>query len=150
MAAMPLFLEPIFCTMTRSPSYYSDRDYKDNISNNDETKNDKNSNCHDSSNNTNTSNYFVKDDEDKEDETISYLHNTRVVDDKTQKDFNAMISLMIISFSLGFRFLFMAMPFVFYAAGPISLVIAATVMIFFLIFIDHPYSLLGRLSMTIS
>ena len=67
-------------------------------------------------------------------------------DDKALKDFNAMISLMLVSFSLGFRFLFMAMPFIFYSAGPIALVITATIMFCFLVCIDHPYSLLGCIS----
>jgi uncharacterized membrane protein len=41
------------------------------------------------------------------------------------------------SFSLGFRFLFVAIPFAFYSAGPIALMIATAVILLFLIVIDH-------------
>ena len=72
------------------------------------------------------------------------------MDEEVQEDFNAMISLMLISFSLGFRFLFMAIPFIFYAAGAIPLVATTAVMICFLVFIDHPYNLLRWLSTSTS
>ncbi len=108
--------------------------YSNNATNTTNTHNNNDNN----NNNNNNSNY----------RNHNHDNNRGAVDDKTQEDFNAMISLMLISFSLGFRFLFMAMPFVFYAAGPISLVITATVMICFLVFIDHPHSLLGCLSVT--
>lgn len=41
------------------------------------------------------------------------------------------------SFSLGFRFLFVSIPFAFYAAGPIALIIASGVILVFLFDIDH-------------
>ena len=41
------------------------------------------------------------------------------------------------SFSLGFRFLFVAIPFAFYSAGPIALMIVSAVILLFLIEIDH-------------
>ena len=44
---------------------------------------------------------------------------------------------MLSSFSLGFRFLFVAIPFGFYSAGPLALIIATAVILIFLINIDH-------------
>jgi Protein of unknown function, DUF599 len=41
------------------------------------------------------------------------------------------------SFSLGFRFLFVSIPFAFYAAGPVALIIASGVILIFLFDIDH-------------
>ena len=64
----------------------------------------------------------------------------------SEKNFNSTISLMLVSFSLGFRFLFMAMPFVFYVTGPTALIITSIVILFFMIFIDHPYTFLGEFS----
>lgn len=44
---------------------------------------------------------------------------------------------MLSSFSLGFRFLFVAIPFGFYSAGPLALIIASAVILIFLFNIDH-------------
>ena len=41
------------------------------------------------------------------------------------------------SFNLGFRFLFVAISFAFYSAGPIALMIVSAVILLFLIEIDH-------------
>ena len=54
------------------------------------------------------------------------------------------------SFSLGFRFLFVAIPFAFYSAGPVALMIVSAVILLFLIEIDHversTYNMLSGLS----
>ena len=44
---------------------------------------------------------------------------------------------MLSSFSLGFRLLFVSIPFAFYAAGPIALIISSGIILIFLINIDH-------------
>ena len=53
------------------------------------------------------------------------------------------------SFSLGFPFLFVAIPFAFYSAGPIALMVVSAVILLFLIEIDHversTYNLLSGL-----
>ena len=57
---------------------------------------------------------------------------------------------MLSSFSLGFRLLFVSIPFAFYSAGPIALIIASSVILIFLYNIDHveksTYSFMGGLS----
>lgn len=54
------------------------------------------------------------------------------------------------SFNLGFRFLFVAIPFAFYSAGPLALIIATVVILVFLFDIDHieksTYSFMSGLS----
>ena len=54
------------------------------------------------------------------------------------------------SFSLDFRFLFVAIPFAFYSAGPVALMIVSAVILLFLIEIDHversTYNMLSGLS----
>lgn len=44
---------------------------------------------------------------------------------------------MLSAFSLGFRFLFVTIPFAFYSAGPIPLIVATFVILLFLYHIDH-------------
>ena len=48
-----------------------------------------------------------------------------------------MLTNMLWNFSLGFRYIFCAIPFQFYAAGPIALLIATGVMLMFLYHADH-------------
>jgi hypothetical protein len=47
------------------------------------------------------------------------------------------ISSMQISFSMGFRFLFVMIPFIFFIAGPLPFILAAVVIFAFLIKIDY-------------
>lgn len=47
------------------------------------------------------------------------------------------ISSMQISFSMGFRFLFVMIPFIFFVAGPLPFILAAVVIFAFLIKIDY-------------
>jgi uncharacterized membrane protein len=44
---------------------------------------------------------------------------------------------MLSCFNLGFRFLFVSIPFAFYSAGPLALIISTAVMLVFLFDIDH-------------
>ena len=53
------------------------------------------------------------------------------------KESNRMISVMIVSFNLGFRFLYVSIAFIFYSAGPIALLIATGFMLVYLYLIDH-------------
>jgi hypothetical protein len=53
--------------------------------------------------------------------------------------------LMFVIFSLGFRFMFVAIPFAFYIIGPIALLIATAVILSFSYlhdfnFPEHPYN----------
>ena len=50
---------------------------------------------------------------------------------------NELCVSMSTCFSLGFRFLFVSIPFAFYSAGPIALIVASAVMLIFLFEIDH-------------
>ena len=52
-------------------------------------------------------------------------------------DLNELSVSMSSSFSLGFRFLFVSIPFAFYSAGPIALIISSSVILLFLFDIDH-------------
>jgi Protein of unknown function, DUF599 len=65
------------------------------------------------------------------------------LEDILTKDKN-MIGSMLWSFHFGFRFLYLTIPFAFYSAGPIALVICTFVIIWFLHLIDNvdPYQLL--------
>jgi hypothetical protein len=49
----------------------------------------------------------------------------------------ALIKLVLWSFSLGFRFMFVSIPFAFYAAGPEALLIATGLILLFLYQVDH-------------
>jgi uncharacterized membrane protein len=55
----------------------------------------------------------------------------------TVAESRAMIKLMMISFSLGFRFLFVSIPYWFYAAGPVALIISTICVLGFLYNLDH-------------
>ena len=48
-----------------------------------------------------------------------------------------MLECMLWGSSLGFRFIFAAIPFQFYAAGPVALLLATAVILGFLIHLDH-------------
>jgi hypothetical protein len=48
-----------------------------------------------------------------------------------------MLSSMLWNFSLGFRFIFSAIPFQFYVAGPIALLVTTAAMLIFLFRLDH-------------
>ena len=50
---------------------------------------------------------------------------------------------MFMSFSFGFRFLFFAVPFMFFVSGPIALVVATGVMLVFLFLWDRPRLVFG-------
>jgi uncharacterized membrane protein len=67
---------------------------------------------------------------------------------------NELSESMASSFSLGFRFLFMAIPFAFYSAGPIALMIVSAVILLFLIEKNHversTYNLLSGFSRKIT
>jgi uncharacterized membrane protein len=54
-----------------------------------------------------------------------------------------MIKTMILSFSLGFRCIFVAIPFMFYSIGPEALIISTGIMLIFIYFWDH-----GRIKST--
>ena len=49
----------------------------------------------------------------------------------------ALIKLVLWSFSLGFRFMFVSIPFAFYAAGPEALLISTGLILLFLYQVDH-------------
>lgn len=70
--------------------------------------------------------------------------------DEILNELKLMSVSMLSSFSLGFRFLFVSIPFAFYAAGPMALVIASAVILIFLYNIDHveknTYNFMGGLS----
>jgi hypothetical protein len=80
-------------------------------------------------------------------DTIAYnesddIENKKKIDNDTSeidivKDSNRMISVMIVSFNLGFRFLYVSIAFIFYSAGPIALLIATGFMLVYLYLIDH-------------
>ena len=53
------------------------------------------------------------------------------------KEASKMVQSMTIFFSLGFRLMFISIPFAFYAAGPLALVISASCLMIFLPFYDH-------------
>jgi hypothetical protein len=57
-----------------------------------------------------------------------------------------MLTNMLWNFSLGFRFMFSAIPFQFYAAGPVALLVTTFCMLLFLFHLDHSNT---RLSQTI-
>ena len=70
------------------------------------------------------------------------IENKKKIGDDTSefdvvKDSNRMISVMIVSFNLGFRFLYVSIAFIFYSAGPIALLIATGLMLVYLYLIDH-------------
>ena len=70
------------------------------------------------------------------------IENKKKTDNDTSeldivKDSNRMISVMIVSFNLGFRFLYVSIAFIFYSAGPIALLIATGFMLVYLYLIDH-------------
>ena len=50
-----------------------------------------------------------------------------------------MAHLMLFSFSLGFRFMYMSIPYMFYASGTIALLVSTAVMLLFLFSMDHPH-----------
>lgn len=50
---------------------------------------------------------------------------------------NELCVSMSTCFSLGFRFLFVSIPFAFYSVGPIGLIVASAVILIFLFEIDH-------------
>ena len=66
---------------------------------------------------------------------------TAEVQQKTISDImdgmNELCVSMSSCFSLGFRFLFVSIPFAFYSAGPIALIVASAVILIFLFEIDH-------------
>ena len=70
--------------------------------------------------------------------------------DEILNELRLMSVSMLSSFSLGFRFLFVSIPFAFYAAGPTALIIASAVMLIFLYNSDHVeksiYNFMGVLS----
>jgi len=53
------------------------------------------------------------------------------------KEASNMVQSMTMFFSLGFRLMFISIPFAFYAAGPLALVISAGCLMLFLPFYDH-------------
>ena len=55
------------------------------------------------------------------------------------KESERMASMMVISFSDGFRFMSIAISFTFYAAGPIALNIATGIMLIILYLIDRAW-----------
>ena len=55
------------------------------------------------------------------------------------KESNKMVSVMVVSFNLGFRFMYIAISFSFYSAGPIALDIATGIMLIFLYLIDRAF-----------
>ena len=57
--------------------------------------------------------------------------------DEILNELKLMSVSMLSSFSLGFRLLFVSIPFAFYSAGPIALIIASGVILIFLYNIDH-------------
>jgi uncharacterized membrane protein len=54
------------------------------------------------------------------------------------RELKTMSHKMAEHFSFGFRFIFMAIPFWLYAAGPVALVVATGVLLSFLIVFDFP------------
>ena len=65
---------------------------------------------------------------------------TRLQLEKMEKNLQrnqSMLTNMLWNFSLGFRYIFCAIPFQFYAAGPIALLIATGVILLFLYHLDH-------------
>ena len=48
-----------------------------------------------------------------------------------------MMRNMLVSFSLGFRFMFVSIPFIFYKVGPIALIVVTGFMLMFLYSLDH-------------
>lgn len=71
-------------------------------------------------------------------------------EEEIMEGMNELSVSMSSSFSLGFRFLFVAIPFAFYSAGPIALMIVSAVILLFLLEIDHversTYNLLSGFS----
>ena len=59
--------------------------------------------------------------------------------DNILKESNRMAAVMIVSFNLGFRFMYIAVAFTFYSTGPIGLIIASGIMLVFLYAIDHSF-----------
>jgi len=55
------------------------------------------------------------------------------------KESNKMASVMVVSFNIGFRFMYIAISFSFYSAGAIALDIATGVMLIFLFLIDRAF-----------
>ncbi len=53
------------------------------------------------------------------------------------KEASNMVQSMTMFFSLGFRLMFISIPFAFYAAGPLALVVSAGCLMLFLPFYDH-------------
>jgi hypothetical protein len=52
----------------------------------------------------------------------------------------ALVRLLAIHFSLGLRFLYLSIPFAFYAGGPVAFVVSAIAMQVFLVYVDHATS----------
>lgn len=77
----------------------------------------------------------VESNEQDELETQAFI----LKDDVDQKfeEGHRMLHGMLFRFSLGFRFLFLAIPFFFYSAGPIATIISTAVIVLFLISIDY-------------
>ena len=50
-----------------------------------------------------------------------------------------MVHRMLTNFSLGFRFLYMAIPYVFYSSGSIALIVSTVLIFLFLLYLDHPH-----------
>lgn len=71
------------------------------------------------------------------------LENSKKDDDSDDinivKESNQMAAVMIISFNLGFRFMYIAVAFTFYSLGPVGLDIGTGIMLIFLYFIDHSF-----------
>ena len=72
------------------------------------------------------------------------LENNKKNDDASDEiniltESNRMVAVMIISFNLGFRFMYIAIAFTFYSTGPIGLDIATGIMLIFLYLIDHSF-----------
>lgn len=72
--------------------------------------------------------------------TVEHIASGNLSADEIPDIFNSgsnMVLTMTIYFSLGFRLMFISIPFAFYAAGPLALVISAGCLMLFLPFYDH-------------
>jgi uncharacterized membrane protein len=66
--------------------------------------------------------------------------NAARIEDESEdvwEEIKSMMRLLLISFNLGFRFLFISIPYSFYAVGPIALIISTSVVLLFLMSLDH-------------
>ena len=59
------------------------------------------------------------------------------VDIDIPNEMRGLISMMLLCFNLGFRFMFISIAFQFYVGGPIALLIATEVMLTFFLILDY-------------